>query len=204
MEKKRWAVIVICLAIAGLMLTTASCSKKKVVCDNLAIQGDQLPKQAGAAETSDADRRAREQALEDARRSAQADDTRRGEEGGSSASGYGASGYGDVMDEDVYFAFDSAVLSGEAQENLRRKAEWLRSHSDKNVTIEGHCDERGTNEYNMALGDRRAESAKSFLTTLGIAGSRMNTISYGEERPADPGRGESAWSRNRRAHFVAP
>lgn len=198
MERRRWAVILICLALVGLMMTTASCSKKKVIGDDT-VGKDQLQKTGGGAGTSDADREAREKALEEARRAQE-----EGAAGGTGAAGgaYGASGYGDVIDEDVYFSFDSAVLSGEAQENLRRKAEWLKSHADKTVTIEGHCDERGTNEYNMALGDRRAESAKSFLSTLGIAASRMNTISYGEERPADSGSGESAWSKNRRAHFV--
>lgn len=200
MEKRRWAVIIICFAIAGLMLTTASCSKKKVVSDEMtAVQKDQLSQRQddGTTGTSEADRRAREDALEKAR---QEENARSGGAGGDG--GDGASGYGDVIDGDIYFSFDSAVLSGEAQENLRRKAEWLQSHADRNVRIEGHCDERGTNEYNMALGDRRAESAKSFLTTLGIAGSRMNTVSYGEERPADSGSGESAWSKNRRAHFA--
>ncbi|OQX22800.1 MAG: peptidoglycan-associated lipoprotein [Desulfobacteraceae bacterium IS3] len=197
MQRKRWAVIIICFAIAGLMLTTASCSKKKVMPDDAV--GANQPGGAGGTGTSAADIRARDKALEDERR-AQEEDARRGGAGGEGGSG--ASGYGDVIDEDIYFSFDSAVLSGEAQENLRRKAEWLQSHADRNVRIEGHCDERGTNEYNMALGDRRAESAKSFLTTLGIAGSRMNTVSYGEERPADSGQGESAWSKNRRAHFV--
>ncbi|OQX22804.1 MAG: peptidoglycan-associated lipoprotein [Desulfobacteraceae bacterium IS3] len=199
MEKKRWAVIIICFAISGLMLTTASCSKKKAVCENLDIQKDQLPRQAaGGSGTSDADTRARTQAIENARSAAPEDYSRRGGEG----DGYRTSGYGNVMDEDVYFAFDSAVLSGEAKENLRRKAEWLQSNAGRSVTIEGHCDERGTNEYNIALGDRRAESAKSFLTTLGIAASRMNTVSYGEERPVDQGHGESSWAKNRRAHFV--
>ncbi len=201
MEKKRWAFIIICFAISGLMLTTASCSKKKAVCENLDIQKDQLPRQAaGGSGTSGADTRARTQAIEDARRAPE-DYSRRGGEG-DGGGGYRPSGYGNVMDEDVYFAFDSAVLSGEAKENLRRKAEWLQSNAGRSVTIEGHCDERGTNEYNIALGDRRAESAKSFLTTLGIAASRMNTVSYGEERPVDQGHGESSWAKNRRAHFV--
>lgn len=107
-----------------------------------------------------------------------------------------------VMQEDIYFAFDRANLSPMAQENLRRKAEWLRANPDATVTIEGHCDERGTNEYNLALGDRRAESAKSFLVDLGISAKRLATISYGEERPVDPRHNEEAWAKNRRAHFV--
>ncbi len=107
-----------------------------------------------------------------------------------------------VMQEDIYFAFDKSTLTPAAQDNLLRKAEWLRENSDATVTIEGHCDERGTNEYNLALGDRRAESAKAFLVDLGIDPSRLTTISYGEERPVDPRNMEEAWAKNRRDHFV--
>ena len=104
--------------------------------------------------------------------------------------------------EDVYFEFDSASLTAEAQEILRAKAEWLRDNPGARVTIEGHCDERGTNEYNLALGDRRAYSAKAFLADLGIDDARLSTISYGEEQPLDSRSSEEAWAKNRRAHFV--
>ena len=104
--------------------------------------------------------------------------------------------------EDILFEFDSASLSVEAQEILRAKAEWLRENPRARVMIEGHCDERGTNEYNLALGDRRAFSSKSFLVDLGIADSRITTISYGEEQPIDSRSTEDAWTQNRRAHFV--
>jgi peptidoglycan-associated lipoprotein len=104
--------------------------------------------------------------------------------------------------EDILFEFDSASLSAEAQEILRAKAAWLRENPRAQVMIEGHCDERGTNEYNLALGDRRAFSSKSFLVDLGIADSRLTTISYGEERPLDSRSTEDAWAQNRRAHFV--
>jgi peptidoglycan-associated lipoprotein len=104
--------------------------------------------------------------------------------------------------EDIFFEFDSAVLLAEAQEILRKKAEWLLNNLEATATIEGHCDERGTNEYNLALGDRRAESAKTFLMDLGVQGSRLSTISYGEERPVDPGHNEEAWAKNRRGHFI--
>ena len=106
------------------------------------------------------------------------------------------------MQEDIYFEFDKSTLTPSAQDNLMKKAEWLRSNPDATVTIEGHCDERGTNEYNLALGERRAESSKNFLVDLGIAPSRMTTISYGEERPIDPQSNEEAWAKNRRDHFV--
>ena len=107
-----------------------------------------------------------------------------------------------VMQEDIYFDFDKSTLTPAAQDNLLRKAEWLRENPDATVTIEGHCDNRGTNEYNLALGDRRAESAKAFLIDLGIDPMRLTTISYGEERPVDPRNTEEAWAKNRRDHFV--
>jgi peptidoglycan-associated lipoprotein len=104
--------------------------------------------------------------------------------------------------EDVPFDFDSIQLMPEAQQILTKKGEWLRENTAATVTIEGHCDNRGTNEYNLALGEGRAQSAKTFLMDLGIDISRLNTISYGEERPIDPQQTESAWAKNRRAHFV--
>jgi len=106
-----------------------------------------------------------------------------------------------VMQEDIYFEFDKSTLTPAAQDNLMRKAEWLRENPDTMVTIGGHCDDRGTNEYNLALGDRRAGSAKAFLVDLGIDASRLTTISYGEERPVDPRNNEEAWAKNRRDHF---
>lgn len=104
--------------------------------------------------------------------------------------------------EDILYEFDSASLSVDAQQILRRKADWLSENPRARVNIEGHCDERGTNEYNLALGDRRAFSAKSFLVDLGIDDSRLTTVSYGEEQPIDSRSAEDAWSQNRRAHFV--
>lgn len=106
------------------------------------------------------------------------------------------------MNEDIYFDFDKSYLKPKTQEVLKRKAEWLRNNPGESVIIEGHCDERGTNGYNLALGDRRAQSAMNFLIDLGIAESRLTTISYGEERPADSRHNEKAWSKNRRDHFV--
>lgn len=104
--------------------------------------------------------------------------------------------------EDIYFSYDSSSLTPQAQDILRKKAAFLKSSVSLKVTIEGHCDERGTNEYNLALGEARARSAKTFLTDLGIAASRIATISYGEERPLAKGQGEDAYAKNRRAHFV--
>jgi len=108
-----------------------------------------------------------------------------------------------TMQEDIYFEFDKSSLTPAAQDNLLRKAEWLRNNSDATATIEGHCDDRGTNEYNLALGDRRAESAKAFLVDLGVEASRLTTISYGEERPVCTDQTDECWAKNRRDHFVA-
>lgn len=104
--------------------------------------------------------------------------------------------------ENVQFAFDSFVLSDEAKRILNGKADYLRANPDISVTVEGHCDDRGTDAYNVALGGRRAESVKIFLVDLGIGSNRLNTVSYGEERPIAAGHNEAAWSRNRRAQFA--
>lgn len=104
--------------------------------------------------------------------------------------------------DDIYFAYDSSALTNQAQDVLRKKATFLKANPGVKVTIEGHCDDRGTNEYNLALGEARARSAKAFLVDLGIPAARMATISYGEERPAVRGSDEEAWAKNRRAHFV--
>jgi peptidoglycan-associated lipoprotein len=104
--------------------------------------------------------------------------------------------------EDIHFEFDSAQLTVQAQEILRVKARYLQENPGISVTIEGHCDDRGTNEYNLALGERRALSAQAYLITLGVDEPRMNTVSYGEESPLVPGTSEEARTKNRRAHFV--
>lgn len=102
----------------------------------------------------------------------------------------------------VFFAFDSAVLDEAAQETLDRQAAWLQQHPQITVTVEGHADERGTREYNLALGERRATAVKNYLVAKGIGSERILTISYGEERPVDPGHNEAAWALNRRAVTV--
>lgn len=103
---------------------------------------------------------------------------------------------------DAFFAFDASTLDADAQEALQQSATWLRSHPEFRIRIEGHCDERGTEQYNLALGDRRAEIAASYLATLGVDRSRIQTVSYGEERPFEEGSDEAAWAQNRRAHLV--
>jgi peptidoglycan-associated lipoprotein len=102
----------------------------------------------------------------------------------------------------VLFDYDSSVLNPVATQTLDRQAAWLRQYTDVMVTIEGHADERGTREYNLALGDRRANAVKNYLVALGISGDRVLTISYGEERPEDPAHDDAAWAQNRRAVTV--
>ncbi|MCL4677995.1 MAG: peptidoglycan-associated lipoprotein Pal [Alphaproteobacteria bacterium] len=98
----------------------------------------------------------------------------------------------------VFFDYDSIDLRPEARATLEAQARWLGQYSNLSVTIEGHADERGTREYNLALGERRANSVKNYLVALGVDGSRINTISYGKERPAEVGSDDSSWARNRR------
>ncbi len=102
----------------------------------------------------------------------------------------------------VFFEYDASDLSAEAQQTLNQDATLLKEHSTWVITIEGHCDERGTAEYNLALGERRAVAARTYLVSLGIAADRLHTVSYGKEFPFDPGHAEAAWAKNRRAHFV--
>ncbi len=102
----------------------------------------------------------------------------------------------------VFFGFDKSVIAASAEKTLKRQAAWMRQHSSVTITVEGHADERGTREYNLALGERRATSVKNFLVALGVSSSRIATISYGKERPDALGHSEAAWSQNRRGVSV--
>ena len=102
----------------------------------------------------------------------------------------------------VFFATNRSVLTTASRDTLRKQAAWMRKNKDINVTLEGHADERGTREYNLALGERRANAAKDYLMTYGISGSRISVISYGKERPVNVGSTPLAWSQNRRAVTV--
>jgi len=104
--------------------------------------------------------------------------------------------------QDIYFEFDSHDLRVDTRETLKANAAWLRSNPSVTVDIEGHCDERGTNDYNMALGAKRAEAAMDYLTTLGVAAGRLSTTSYGEEVPVCEEHAEECWAKNRRDRFV--
>ena len=104
--------------------------------------------------------------------------------------------------KDVYFDFDSYDLRADARDTLKANGEWLRSNPSAQVQIEGHCDERGTTEYNLALGSKRAQSVKDYLVTLGATADRLSTISYGEELPVCTEHNEACWQKNRRARLV--
>jgi peptidoglycan-associated lipoprotein len=103
---------------------------------------------------------------------------------------------------DIFFGYDQATLADEARATLEKHALWLQNQRDVRVRLEGHCDERGTVDYNLALGDQRAQAARDYLLSLGVAAERLTTASLGKERPLDPGHDEAAWARNRRVHFA--
>ncbi len=188
--------LLMAILVAGLFLT-ASCAKKTVVSDAGTIEDQAQASAEAEAEAAAAAARkaeqerirqqeiqeeaARKKTIEQAR--VQAAKTR-------------------FLHQNIHFEFDSAQLTDEAKALLREKADWLKANPGQSIVIEGHCDERGTTEYNLALGERRAGSVKQYLQDLGIGAFRMTTVSYGEERPLDPGQNEAAYSKNRRAQFV--
>ena len=108
----------------------------------------------------------------------------------------------DGVPDRVFFATNESILTTASRETLRKQAAWLRKNSDVTVVLEGHADERGTREYNLALGERRANAAKDYLMTYGISSNRISVISYGKERPVDSGSNPLAWSKNRRSVTV--
>jgi peptidoglycan-associated lipoprotein len=103
---------------------------------------------------------------------------------------------------DIHFDYDSPLLTDQARGILEKHALWLQSHRAAKVLVEGHCDERGTIEYNLALGEKRARAARDYLASLGVAADRLRTSSFGKERPLDPASNDAAWAVNRRAHFA--
>ena len=186
--QKHWTILALALAFL-VIFSFPSCTKKKISSEPVT--------------TETAEEEARRRAEEEARQAALKEEELREESISEQMAEERAEEEMAVFEnEDIYFEFDSIRLSPEAQEILTKKAKWLRNNPNATVTIEGHCDNRGTNEYNLALGEGRAESAKTFLIDLGVDMSRMTTISYGEERPVDTAQTEEAWARNRRGHFV--
>ena len=189
MNHKNWAFLVFFLIIFVGFLAP-SCGKKELKSEPVMSEDEARRRAEEEARKREQERQAsiREEALKDEQLSAESERFQSEREM--------------FENEDILYEFDSASLSVDAQQILRRKADWLSENPRARVNIEGHCDERGTNEYNLALGDRRAFSAKSFLVDLGIDDSRLTTVSYGEEQPIDSRSAEDAWSQNRRAHFV--
>lgn len=122
--------------------------------------------------------------------------------GGSECESYEARDFMANAEDRVFFAFDSSAISPDSAEILNTQVKWLKKHSKVNVIVQGYCDERGTREYNLALGERRANAVKQYLISQGIAADRISTISYGKERPAVLGNNEAAWAQNRRAVTV--
>jgi len=171
----------------SLSMFTGCAEKKAVVKEGTAV--DQAAKDAAAK--AEADRLARERAEREAAAKAGKEGIAKGE----------AATAEDVV-KDIYFDFDKSNIRPDAREVLKTNADWFLKNSNVAITVEGHCDERGTAEYNMALGQRRAQEAKKYLVNLGVDGSAIKTISYGKERPIDDGHDEEAWAKNRRDHFV--
>lgn len=186
MRRNIWLALALVLILPA-MLFTVSCAKKTVEAEPEVTQAETPEETDTAAAEAEAAERAR----------IEAERIKAEEEERALAAAKMA-----FTDENIYFDFDSATLLPAAQDILSQKAAFVLSMSDASITVEGHCDERGTDAYNMALGERRAEAAKAFLVNLGVNPSQINTISYGEERPADPGNTEEAWAKNRRAAFV--
>jgi len=205
--------IIALILCVGLVFVTG-CAKKSVVKDEAAIsQADDAKAKAAADEAArlkaQQEREAREKAerekalWEKAERERLAKERAAAEEAKRLAAKEAARQKMAAPElTDINFDFDKYSLRPQDRDVLKRHAEWLLKNTGFAVAIEGHCDERGTAEYNMALGQRRAEAAKKFLQDSGVAEARMKTISYGKELPLDPGHNEGAWAKNRRAHFV--
>ena len=181
MRKSVWLAIVLPLILLA-MLFTASCTKKMVKTE---------PAPAAQSEVPKASDRSAVKADQDGQ---QQEDRLRAEAGEAAGTAF--------VEENIYFTFDSAILSDQARYILNSKADYLRTYPGVMVTVAGYCDERGTEAYNIALGERRAKSVKDFLVNLGISTNRLNTVSYGEERPVAMGHDEASWAKNRRAQFV--
>lgn len=183
MRKSIWLTIVLAMILPA-MLFTASCTKKMVQTQPIPAAQSEVPK---ASDRS---------AVETDQTGQQQQDRLRAEAAAREAAGTA------FVDESIYFLFDSAILSDQARHILNSKADYLRTYPGVNVTVEGYCDERGTDAYNIALGDRRAQSVKTFLVNLGIGTDRLKIVSYGEEKPMAMGHDEASWAKNRRAQFV--
>lgn len=193
-----WIGFLVVLAFSLSMLV--GCAEKKAVVKEGTTQeetSDQAAKDAAAK--AEADRLARERAEREAAERAKAQKEQEAKAEAEAAATAAAAV--DVL-KDINFDFDKSNIRPDAREVLKANADYILKNKVAGIVIEGHCDERGTAEYNMALGQRRAQEAKKYLVNLGVKGSAIKTISYGKERPLDPGHDEEAWAKNRRDHFV--
>jgi len=195
--KRKWIILAMMFIIPA-MLFSVSCAKKAVMTEPSTTDTSAADEAARQAEMEKQKEMERQKQMEEERLAAERAEQLKAE----AMQRDMMMAKNRFLNENVYFDFDNATLDYQAQELLKQKAMWLRDNPDANVVIEGHCDERGTNAYNLALGERRAESAKAFLVNLGISEARLTTISYGEEKPVDMGQNEEAWAKNRRAAFV--
>ena len=199
MGKRMWVGFMLLFIVSGFLLIT-SCAKP-VVKSEPAITDDEVEMIARkATETVRQEEMAKQRAIEETRLQQERELIARKKAAAERQAK--AAARRTFQNEDIFFDFDSSAILADAEDVLKRKAEWLRNSPGVSAIIEGHCDERGTNEYNLALGEKSAESAKLYLVNLGIDASRLTSISYGEERPISPGQGEDAWAKNRRAHWV--
>jgi len=190
MNKKLWINLMVAMLAAGLFMTV-SCAKKTIVSEPTTIED-----QATAETEATAEALAEQERI----KAAELQDQMIKEQALKEAKLLAAKNR--FSNQNIHFDFDSAQLSSMAKMLLKEKAEWLSANSVVSVTIEGHCDERGTTDYNIALGERRAIAAKNYLLNLGISESRLTIVSFGEEKPLDSGTSEEAFRKNRRAQFV--
>jgi peptidoglycan-associated lipoprotein len=193
--KKTLIVLVIFGLVFSSILFTASCARKQVVKETPAIdrEAEERARAAAEAERQRLEREAKARAEAEAKARAEAEARAKAEQLRQEISAFES--------QNIYFDYDKSELKPEAQDILTKKAAFLQANPDYNVSIAGNCDERGTNEYNLALGERRATAASKFISALGVSENRISTISYGEERPVDTGHNEAAWSKNRRDEF---
>jgi peptidoglycan-associated lipoprotein len=193
MKKNLTFVGIFVVLIFGLTIFTG-CAEKKSVVTNSAAQEQEVAPAQKAAQTTDTSKLSDTINPND---STNQNDTIRGK-----SASLETTAIPETSVRDIKFDFDSSIIRPDAREILIVNADFLLKNRISSIVIEGHCDERGTAEYNMALGQRRAQETKKYLVNLGIKESTIRTISYGEERPLDPGNTEEAWAKNRRAHFL--
>lgn len=185
--RKHVGLSVVLLVILSAMFLTTSCAQKKVTQAEPVIQPEPVVQEV-VPDTSKEDAELAARLLEEKRLREEAAKPKVVKN--------------EFKDENIYFAYDSSDLSDQARLILNNNAEYLRRHSSLTATVEGHCDDRGSEQYNIALGKRRAESVKKFLVDQGISNDRLVTISYGENKPIVPGHDETSWAKNRRAQIV--